>query len=150
MNSMAWLYLILVWGYIAYCAFERREDYDSSQITKPEEHFEAASGSEIVEMNKDPSLVPLAKTTTDDSKKSPYNKCTRSKHWRRTRAEALKYYGEMCVLCGSKIGIEVHHRTYTRRGSELMQDLIVLCEKCHRRFHASSRTRNGLQKRSFF
>lgn len=48
---------------------------------------------------------------------------------RRTRA--LKAVNFCCERCGSKRGLEVHHKTYERLGREWDQDLEVLCDDCH-------------------
>jgi len=31
--------------------------------------------------------------------------------------------------------LNVHHNTYKRRGHELGSDLLVLCQKCHKKIH---------------
>jgi len=48
---------------------------------------------------------------------------------------ALKRAKYSCQLCNSKDNLNVHHRTYERRGHELASDLIVLCKQCHKTFH---------------
>jgi hypothetical protein len=65
----------------------------------------------------------------------PYDEYLKTAHWRRCREWALTYYGASCVLCGRRERLEVHHRTYTRLGQELITDLIVLCGACHARHH---------------
>lgn len=47
----------------------------------------------------------------------------------------LQEHGEMCGRCGSDVGLQVHHKTYARRGYELMADLEVLCTWCHQKEH---------------
>lgn len=64
----------------------------------------------------------------------PYSDYLRTAHWQRTRAAAIDLYGSSCVLCGG-IPVDVHHRTYERRGRERLDDLIVLCHACHTRHH---------------
>lgn len=68
----------------------------------------------------------------------PYDAYLRSSHWRWIREVALDFYGRSCALCGSTRRIEVHHRTYERRGRELLSDLTVLCDDCHARFHGKA------------
>lgn len=56
--------------------------------------------------------------------------------WKEARRRALKRAGFACQLCNSKDKtLNVHHRTYERRGNEQNNDIIVLCEDCHRKFH---------------
>ena len=42
-----------------------------------------------------------------------------------------------CQICNSDKKLETHHRCYDNRGVEWKElaDLIVLCEKCHRKYH---------------
>jgi len=64
----------------------------------------------------------------------PYDLYLRTEHWQRMRALAIDRYGNACVLC-NRTPIDVHHRTYERRGRERLDDLIVLCFDCHARYH---------------
>lgn len=66
----------------------------------------------------------------------PYQLYLRTPEWRRTRAAALLRAGNACSLDVTHTeGLEVHHRTYERRGAELMTDLTVLCHSCHQLYH---------------
>jgi hypothetical protein len=67
----------------------------------------------------------------------PYREYLKTRHWWRTRIAALDYY-DSCVLCGSNVGLEVHHRdeeAYSHRGKERLCDLSVLCADCHGSYH---------------
>ena len=64
-----------------------------------------------------------------------YNQYIHSPQWKR-RAEAAKERAlYQCQGCGRPQGIvtlSAHHRTYTRLGYEVPEDLTVLCmESCH-------------------
>ena len=52
------------------------------------------------------------------------------------RADIMKeWFGYRCQGCNchkSERQLEVHHRTYDRRGNENPKDLTVLCWKCHK------------------
>lgn len=66
----------------------------------------------------------------------PYDAYLQTAEWRE-RAEGAKVRaGWRCQLCNSGGELHAHHRTYERRGAELDEDLTVLCESCHRAFHA--------------
>jgi hypothetical protein len=66
----------------------------------------------------------------------PYPLYLRTPEWRRTRAAALLRAGNACSLDVTHTeGLEVHHRTYERRGAELATDLAVLCHSCHQLHH---------------
>lgn len=56
-------------------------------------------------------------------------------HWTQIRNEAVSRTRGRCQLCNSPTKINVHHRTYERIGSELPEDLTVLCQRCHQYFH---------------
>jgi len=58
-------------------------------------------------------------------------------HWRKIRVEAIARANHRCQLCNKDNILHVHHRTYERLGKELPEDLIVLCQSCHLKFHTS-------------
>jgi len=68
-----------------------------------------------------------------------YREYLKSEHWLNTRKEALARAKSHCQVCNSPTRLEVHHRTYERRGAELPEDLIVLCHTCHETFHKNGR-----------
>lgn len=52
--------------------------------------------------------------------------------------QQMKYRAKFrCKLCGSSGLLNVHHRSYENHGRELQKqdDLIVLCQPCHQKFH---------------
>jgi hypothetical protein len=66
----------------------------------------------------------------------PYQQYLRTPEWRQTKAAALLRAGNACSLDVTHTeGLEVHHRTYERRGAELVADLAVLCHSCHQLYH---------------
>ena len=68
-------------------------------------------------------------------KTMPYLDYLKSDHWKSLRSKMLNRASFSCQLCNSKGRLNVHHRTYERRGCEEYSDLIVLCEHCHSKFH---------------
>jgi hypothetical protein len=69
-------------------------------------------------------------------KTMPYSEYLKIDHWKERRKRHLKSAGYRCQLCNSGDCIlDVHHRTYKRRGQERYNDLIVLCRVCHEIFH---------------
>lgn len=66
---------------------------------------------------------------------SAYHEYLKSAHWQHMREIAHEHYGGACCLCGSTDGIDVHHRTYERKGKERLSDVTLLCRDCHRKFH---------------
>jgi 5-methylcytosine-specific restriction endonuclease McrA len=68
--------------------------------------------------------------------KMTYEEYLLTPEWRATKAAALGWAGYRCQLCNaSDEELHVHHRVYTRRGCERLEDLIVLCRSHHRQFH---------------
>src|SRR5688572_19238500 len=65
----------------------------------------------------------------------PYREYLQTAHWQRTRALALIRAGHACSLCANPDDLQVHHRSYARKGFEQPEDLIVLCGECHATHH---------------
>lgn len=68
-------------------------------------------------------------------KNIPYPLYLQTPYWRHRRLQVLERAGNRCQICNSPDLLNVHHRTYERRGHEHDGDLIVLCRKCHQLFH---------------
>ncbi len=70
-------------------------------------------------------------------RRMPYARYLQTQHWQDIRALALRRAGNKCQLCSAKEALEVHHNSYEYRGEEHIypEDLVVLCEDCHSRFH---------------
>jgi hypothetical protein len=73
----------------------------------------------------------------------PYDRYLKTFHWMVTRDRALERAGKRCQVCNAGGLLDVHHRTYERRGAELPEDLIVLCRSCHETFHKNGRLARG-------
>jgi hypothetical protein len=63
-----------------------------------------------------------------------YSEFLQTPEWLEKRAQVLERDGHRCVVCNSKDRLEVHHRTYERRGYERLSDLTTLCHECHELF----------------
>jgi 5-methylcytosine-specific restriction endonuclease McrA len=56
--------------------------------------------------------------------------------YEKLRQEVLKRDGWKCQMCGSSKDIHVHHIDLrSRMGSDLENNLISLCARCHRAIH---------------
>ncbi len=74
----------------------------------------------------------------------PYKEYLKTEHWQELRSVMLKRASYRCQLCNaSKVRLDVHHRTYERRGCEWLEDLFVLCQGCHERHHGIEGKNNG-------
>jgi len=68
-------------------------------------------------------------------KTMPYKEYLQTEHWKNIRKKVLAKARYKCQLCNNKNNLHVHHNTYENRGNERLEDLIVLCEDCHTKFH---------------
>jgi hypothetical protein len=60
----------------------------------------------------------------------------RSDHWAEFRsAYRASNKPQFCIACYRK-DYQLHHRSYSRIGCELMNDVIPLCSDCHKKVHA--------------
>jgi 5-methylcytosine-specific restriction endonuclease McrA len=68
--------------------------------------------------------------------KQGYDEYLASDYWQGVRYLMLKAAGFKCQECGANDKpLHVHHLTYQRLGRERDEDLVVLCESCHRGKH---------------
>lgn len=59
-----------------------------------------------------------------------------SEHWEQLRREKFKVSGEFCVNCDRTSNLQVHHKRYRSIYNVTVDDLEVLCSKCHKSEHA--------------
>ena len=86
------------------------------------------------------SIADLTETLLNAYRSMPYAEYLQTDHWLVTRRAALERAGLRCQACNAgDVVLDVHHRTYERRGAERPGDLIVLCGECHEAFHAVRR-----------
>jgi hypothetical protein len=68
--------------------------------------------------------------------KMSYEEYLQTSEWLAKKIAALGWAKHRCQLCNTgDEELHVHHRVYTRRGCERLEDLIVLCSTHHRQFH---------------
>jgi 5-methylcytosine-specific restriction endonuclease McrA len=66
----------------------------------------------------------------------PYREYLLTPGWQARRLQQFKRAGYRCQVCNTnRAQLNVHHRTYERRGDESFKDLVVLCADCHTIFH---------------
>lgn len=81
-------------------------------------------------------LVAFPPDRAERLRTMPYPAYLRTPEWRQVRAAALLRAGHACALDATHTErLEVHHRTYERRGAELPADVTVLCHACHQVHH---------------
>jgi len=66
-----------------------------------------------------------------------YDEFLRSDYWEAVRRAVLARDGHKCRFCGATQNLQVHHRWYPPRGTEMqhLDALILLCSKCHHEQH---------------
>ena len=71
-----------------------------------------------------------------DTTEMRYDLYLQTAEWQTLRRIKMETAGHRCQICNSDAGpLEVHHRTYERRGKERLGDLTVLCRRCHQSHH---------------
>lgn len=80
-------------------------------------------------IDKDRSFILISKLTD-------YKDYLKTYDWNETRKIILKEANYKCQLCGAReVRLNVHHNTYENIGNEHREDLVVLCDDCHKKFH---------------
>jgi 5-methylcytosine-specific restriction endonuclease McrA len=69
-----------------------------------------------------------------------YRRYLKTEGWKQRRQVALDRAAGFCEDCGARTKLEVHHRTYERRGAERPEDLVAVCGSCHEERHRGKRT----------
>ena len=59
-----------------------------------------------------------------------YAEYINSPEWAEKR-KAVRLRDKKCQKCGRKRFLHVHHLTYENFGNEKLEDLILLCNRCH-------------------
>ena len=68
--------------------------------------------------------------------KNEYQQYLRAPHWQYVSERAKKEANYKCSLCCGAEHISVHHNNYDCLHKETNVDIIVLCNRCHMKFHA--------------
>ena len=64
-----------------------------------------------------------------------FDEYMKSSMWREKREQILKRDGYKCTFCGTAKNLRVHHITYVNIPYEKDEDLITVCDKCHKKLH---------------
>lgn len=76
----------------------------------------------------------------DYIKNMPYQDFLKTAYWTTISTHKKYKVAYKCSICGGKTNLSTHHATYARHGYEhrasvINEDLIVLCQNCHGKFH---------------
>lgn len=58
-----------------------------------------------------------------------------SVEWKTLKELRLEIAGHKCEKCGSKHWLHLHHVSYIRLTQESIDDVCILCSKCHKKIH---------------
>lgn len=67
-----------------------------------------------------------------------YQEFLLSEFWEEKRKWIIECSGSYCQKCQSTKKLNVHHLNYINLGNEGINDVIVLCNKCHQEEHDGS------------
>lgn len=67
--------------------------------------------------------------------KMPYSQYLQSDRWKVVAEKRKAIDNYRCRECGDSEFLSVHHVTYENRGLESLEDLVTLCDECHRARH---------------
>lgn len=81
-------------------------------------------------------MIPETDWTSYELRTMPYKEFLGTEYWFHVKLSLMEMFQSRCALCNKKTDLQPHHRTYERRGHELIGDLIPLCRYCHESFHA--------------
>lgn len=82
-------------------------------------------------------LLPVTCNSCEKSLRTMvYSRYLATPYWQNLRQVALEQAGHRCSLCDlEESSLDVHHRSYERRGHESREDILALCRGCHSTFH---------------
>lgn len=68
-------------------------------------------------------------------------------YWQIIRQIKLKEANYICQKCNQENILDVHHKSYKHKGFEFifLNDLICLCENCHKKEHKKCQKSHGLK-----
>nr|WP_294560394.1 HNH endonuclease signature motif containing protein [uncultured Rhodopila sp.] len=84
---------------------------------------------------------------TEDGETVTYHEYLQTETWQRKRQGAYLAYEGRCGMCGRLLRFEgkwaAHHKHYRNIGSEPLDDLVLLCYRCHKAYHKGLKLLEG-------
>jgi len=75
-----------------------------------------------------------------------YEEYMQSREWQISLELLLCEHGKKCDLCPRTYELQVHHLNYERLGCERIEDVMVLCVRCHNDLHNALRQYTATEK----
>ncbi|WBC28446.1 HNH endonuclease [Rhodobacteraceae phage LS06-2018-MD05] len=72
-----------------------------------------------------------------------YKEYLKSNEWAQLKIDLFKLRGYRCERCNNKKKLQVHHLNYNNIFNEEPEDLIILCENCHKKEHKLFKNKKG-------
>jgi hypothetical protein len=67
--------------------------------------------------------------------------------WRKLSKQVIALYGNKCAVCGSKKGLVAHHKiAWIEGGTDTLDNLVALCNKCHPKIENDSKARRAIER----
>lgn len=92
-------------------------------------------GQEPVTVRHADGTVEVKKPSAFGRQRTKYSQYLSSPEWRAKRKLVLERDNYKCQRCAATRRLQVHHLTYERIFKERLDDLLTLCQPCHRRLH---------------
>lgn len=86
-------------------------------------------------IDKELAEINYGKTRKVISSREDYKMHLESQYWQTLREVALSKSKYQCSSCGATYGLQAHHLTYKNIGNEHINDVQILCNRCHEREH---------------
>jgi len=121
--------------------FERHELQKAMEKQRKNTEYELALIKKEIKGTIPKRFRALEKHISEEAKERlremPYQEFLGTIYWDIVRRYVLWKRKFICELCKSNGELNVHHKTYDHRGEEylFLEDLIVLCQPCHAKFH---------------
>lgn len=82
--------------------------------------------------------------------KDKYEKHLKTDKWENTRQLKAKEQNFICERCGVEVlkGFHIHHKTYKHLGNERLDELMFLCEDCHKSLHIALKAKKNNKKKN--
>lgn len=68
-------------------------------------------------------------------RKLHYEEYLESRTWKIKREIFFNKLGRKCFYCHSTENLQVHHKDYRNVGYETVNNVRIVCDKCHREIH---------------
>jgi len=66
--------------------------------------------------------------------------------WQSFKRKYWENHEKKCIKCGSLSNVCIHHKTYKNFKREKEEDVVALCEGCHKKFHNRFGTQKDMRK----